>query len=106
MIEYTVKVEDNGDTYWYLNGVRHREDGPAIELFNGDKTWYRNGKLHRVDGPAIECSDGYKEWWINGKRLTKEEFNRRTKKHTIVIDGKTIEISEESYRKMRNSLTS
>ena len=31
MIEYTVKVYDNGDKEWYLNGKLHREDGPAIE---------------------------------------------------------------------------
>ena len=29
MIEYTVKVYANGDKSWYLNGKRHREDGPA-----------------------------------------------------------------------------
>ena len=31
MIEYTVEVYDSGTKYWYLNGERHREDGPAIE---------------------------------------------------------------------------
>ena len=31
MIEYTVRVEDDGGRDWYLNGERHREDGPAIE---------------------------------------------------------------------------
>ena len=30
MKEYTVKVYDNR-TEWFLNGKRHREDGPAIE---------------------------------------------------------------------------
>ena len=28
MIEYTVKVWDNGTKFWYLNGKPHREDGP------------------------------------------------------------------------------
>ena len=54
MIEYTVKVWANGDKAWYLNGKRHREDGPAYESANGDKFWYLNGKLHREDGPAYE----------------------------------------------------
>ena len=31
MIEYTVNVYPNGFKCWYLNGKRHREDGPAIE---------------------------------------------------------------------------
>jgi len=43
MIEYTVKVNDYGDRYWYLNGKRHREDGPAIEYSNGRRWWYLNG---------------------------------------------------------------
>ena len=44
MIEYTVKVYANGKKYWYLNGKRHREDGPAIEWASGNKLWYLNGK--------------------------------------------------------------
>ena len=51
MIEYTVKVWPSGTKVWYLNGKRHREDGPAIEYANGDKYWYLNGKRHREDGP-------------------------------------------------------
>ena len=29
MIEYTVEVYDNGHKHRYLNGMRHREDGPG-----------------------------------------------------------------------------
>ena len=43
MIEYTVKVDNNGDTFWYINGKLHREDGPAIEWGNGNRYWYLNG---------------------------------------------------------------
>jgi hypothetical protein len=43
MKEYTVKVYEN-ITQWFLNGKRHREDGPAIEYVNGDKYWLINGK--------------------------------------------------------------
>ena len=88
MIEYTVKVYADGSRYWYMNGVRHREDGPAIEYANGYKEWYFNGKLHREDGPAVEYSDGSKEWYLNGKGLTEEEFLNKTKRHVIIIDGK------------------
>ncbi len=49
---------------WYKNGLRHREDDPAVEYPNGTKCWYKNGKLHREDGPAIEYSNGGKEWWV------------------------------------------
>ena len=103
MIEYTVKVEDNGDRYWYLNGKLHREDGPAVEYANGDLEWYLNGKLHREDGPAVEYVSGTLHWYLNGRRhredgpaiefaggtrywflngvkYTEEEFNKKTLK--------------------------
>ena len=68
MIEYTVKVQDNGDRCWYLNGELHREDGPAIEYPNSMRCWYLNGKLHREDGPACEYANGMRCWYLNGKR--------------------------------------
>ena len=70
MIEYTVKVYNNGFTYWELNGKNHREgDKPAIEGANGYKAWWLNGSLHREgDKPAVEGADGTKEWFKNGKR--------------------------------------
>jgi hypothetical protein len=80
MIEYTVKVFDNGTRHWYLNGKLHREDGPAIEYANGDRYWFLNGEIHREDGPAIEYSDLTPEWWLNGEKYTEEEFNKKTAK--------------------------
>ena len=65
---YQVKVDANGDKYWYLNGNRHREDGPAVEYANGDKYWHLNGKFHREDGPAAEYANGDKIWYLNGRR--------------------------------------
>ena len=76
MKEYTVRVYDSGTKSWWLHGVSHREDGPAIERGDGSKEWFLNDKLHREDGPAIERADGYKEWWLNGEELTEQEFNR------------------------------
>jgi len=101
MKEYVVKVFDDGSKYWYLNGERHREDGPAIEWADGYKSWWLNGnfhredgpafesasgtkkwylndELHREDGPAIEFADGTKYWFLNGNKLTEEEFNAKT----------------------------
>lgn len=45
MIEYTVKVWPGDYKEWWLNGKRHREDGPAIEWVKGQKSWYLNGTL-------------------------------------------------------------
>jgi hypothetical protein len=53
----------DGTKEWYLKGVLHREDGPAIEDFDGNKEWYFEGKRHRLDGPAVEWSDGTKMWF-------------------------------------------
>ena len=40
-----------------LNGKRHREDGPAVELPNGCKEWHLNGTRygwgHIVTGKQI-----------------------------------------------------
>ena len=114
MIEYTVRVDDNGDRQWSLNGKTHREDGPAIEFYNGYKAWYINDKRHREDGPAIEYADGSKAWYIDDKRhredgpavefadgdrswyidgvkLTKEQHKTKT---TTVKDHTLQEISE------------
>ena len=34
---------------------------------DGSKEWFLNGQRHREDGPAIEWASGYKAWYINGK---------------------------------------
>ena len=71
-----------GDKEWFLNGKRHREDGPAIESLNGDKWWHLNGNLHREDGPAVEYANGYKFWYYQNKRINckdNQEFLRMVK---------------------------
>jgi hypothetical protein len=95
MIEYTVKVNTNGTKSWYLNGKRHREDGPAIEWPNGDKSWWLNGNLHREDGPAFEWSSGHKEWYLNDKKLTEQEHKAATSKPNC--EGKIVEIDGKKY---------
>jgi hypothetical protein len=71
-LEYTIKdgkheLED-GNSYWCLNGLLHREDGPAVEYANGDEAWYKNGLLHREDGPAVfQRAYGAKWWYKNGE---------------------------------------
>ena len=104
MIEYKVKVNKDGSKYWYLNGKLHREDGPAIEHSSGDKYWYLNDELHREDGPAIEYASGSKFWYLNGKYLYKDEWEKRIKKtHNIIIDGKEIELSDESFQNLKKA---
>ena len=59
----------NGNKYWYLNGILHRDDGPAVECVDGEKHWYVNGRCHRNDGPAVEFANGGTEYWINGNHI-------------------------------------
>jgi hypothetical protein len=71
--DYTVRVFECGPKFWYLNGVLHREDGPAIEYTNGGK-----------------------EWWINGKEITEQEFLSRKQRNPC--DGKIVEIDGVKYK--------
>jgi hypothetical protein len=57
VIEYTVKVYDNGNRWWFLNDKRHREDGPAVEYASGARRWY-----------------------LNDEEYTEEEFIKKTTK--------------------------
>ena len=93
MIEYKVKVHDDGSKVWWLNDKLHCEHGPAIEYVNGDKAWYLNGKRHRPDGPAVEYADGDKSWYLNDEYLTESEFNKRT-----ACSGKVVEIEGVKYK--------
>jgi len=64
-----------GTRNWYLNGMFHREDGPAREFANGSNEWFIHGRLHRVDGPAINwVVSGDKEWWLDGIEMTEQEW--------------------------------
>lgn len=60
------EIDDHGTKIWRLNGILHREDGPAIEYVSGTKIWYKQGYKHREDGPAIEYPSGLVYWRLNG----------------------------------------
>lgn len=53
---------DDGSKYYFLNNLKHREDGPAEILANGNITYFYKGEVHREDGPAVIFKNGYKEW--------------------------------------------
>ena len=62
-------IDSDGNKEWFLNGKRHREDGPAIEHRYGMKVWCINDKCHREDGPAIEYTSGRNKWYLNDNFL-------------------------------------
>lgn len=63
--ETTPKLKENRSNVpnSLLNGILHREEGPALKYYDkGDAHWYYNNQLHRDDDlPAIESISGY--WW-------------------------------------------
>lgn len=61
---------------FYLNGEKHREEGPAVEWKDGGKEWWFEGKRHNEDGPAIEMNNGAKYWYIFGKQYTEADFSQ------------------------------
>lgn len=64
-----------GNNHWYLNGERHREDGPAYEGADGSKQRWINDTHHREDGPAIEYANGNRYWYLNDVQMTEHEFD-------------------------------
>ena len=97
MTIYTVKVDDNGDKEWFLNGKLHRVDGPAVEYADGSKRWYIDGKRHRIDGPAIEYANGTKCWYLDGNKLTEEQWKQAVKPKPSCV-GKIVEVDGVKYR--------
>lgn len=71
MQEKYIKIDEYGTKIYYKDremSIIHRNDGPAIEYSSGSKEWWVDGVMHREDGPAaILVSKPRKEWWINGK---------------------------------------
>ena len=82
----TCEIDKNGDKRCKLNGVYHREDGPAVIGVSGFKEWYIHGKRHRLDGPAVEFADGRKFWCVNGKEIT-TKIAQWAKENDIDLDN-------------------
>ena len=40
---------------------------------NGTKTWFLNGIYHLENGPAVEWDNGYKEWFLYGNQYKDEK---------------------------------
>lgn len=108
-------VDCYGSTMYFKDEnltIRHREDGPAIVYTDGGKEWYVDGLHHRIDGPAVDwvikhgVEGNYKEYWLDGIMYTKEEFDEEIKKIKSVEDRlKAIEDKMVLINKLLTSLT-
>jgi hypothetical protein len=45
-----------------------------MRISDGYKSWWIDGKRHREDGPAIELADGRKLWFLNDEELDPIEW--------------------------------
>lgn len=70
----SIETELSGTIRWTMDGVDHREDGPAIIRADGE-TWCLYGEFHRLDGPAVIWSDNSEpnEWWVQGESIDSYE---------------------------------
>jgi hypothetical protein len=87
--EYKIQIYNEGhNIFWFLNGKRHREKGPAITYKDGYKAWckawFQNDRHHRLDGPARIYPSGTKYWYINDIGITEQAH---TKVRTMLTLG-------------------
>lgn len=68
IVEYSPKSRQ-----YYLNGKRHRDNGPAVEFADGSCLYYVDGKRHRDDtiGPAADYKNGPKYFYMNDEMIFK-----------------------------------
>jgi hypothetical protein len=85
-----------------VNGVKHRENKPAVEKANGDYIYFVHGKCHNPTGPASQLTRfwGIKyRWFINGREYFPYKNNEYAEPNVIWIGGQSYkkkEIRDES----------
>jgi hypothetical protein len=56
-----------------------------MDWANGHKEWWVNGKRHRMDGPAVEWANGDKEWYFRNKKVSKRQMKTQVSKLQLKI---------------------
>jgi hypothetical protein len=77
-----------GEKVWYSYGKIHREGAPAIIRKNNEgEVWYHQGLCHREDGPALTDESGKQHHYLKGERVKKEDFEkwRLNKSEAVMI---------------------
>jgi hypothetical protein len=57
-----------------------------VEFLSGDKWWLINGLHHREDGPAVIPKNGIKLWWLNGKPIATDFLFKVLQGNFIVLE--------------------
>jgi hypothetical protein len=68
-----------------------------VEVSCVARCWYKNGLKHREDGPAVEWASGAKSWWLNGFLCSEEEWKAEVAKLNAkpAEETKVVETKEE-----------
>ena len=77
-------------------GQLHCAFGPAIvdELAN---EYWLNGQRHRVDGPAVEYAEDAQEYWVHGVQLSEAGFEHfRATGEIVEITAEELEAREKA----------
>jgi hypothetical protein len=93
----TVIMEPEGaHQEWWLNGRRHRIDGPAIIETDGYNHWYLHGKRYRIDMPA---TDKYliQQMWFRDGALHGQCSETGTAEPAIVLTGRDGNVEKHWY---------
>jgi hypothetical protein len=116
----------DGTEIWYLNGKRHREDGPALKKINGYSEYWLKDKRVTEDEVVsnalafdIETLDTFDMMRMYVLKRRKSDINNSCEysldkivkeyilpdnSRTIIIDGKEIKISNDSFNELKKQL--
>lgn len=64
-----------------MSDVKVTDLGGGAELreyASGTREGWLNGQRHRADGPAIEWANGTREWWLNDVKFSEQEWRQKT----------------------------
>lgn len=76
LLTLELEIDERGTRRYRLNGVLHRQLGPAVIFENGTEIWYQRGERHRLGGPAVTMSTGEQHWYLSGCILLEHEYWR------------------------------
>lgn len=65
------RINSDGDFYHYKYGKLHNENGPAAYVSGdgGGYAYYIDNLKHRINGPAIIMNSGKEQWFYKGKQI-------------------------------------
>ncbi|MFS2318908.1 hypothetical protein RMQ97_13305 [Maricaulis sp. D1M11] len=87
---------------WLIDGLLHRNDGPAITVTDSDgiavlEAWFQNGLLHREDGPSQIERDMQTERVVTELWHSRGQLHRENGPAVINTDWETGHVIREQY---------